>query len=190
LREERITSVTYPDDELARAAEVIRAAVAEAELDYAEAEPGSFAITLPGQRKLKTVCWLIVGGNGLHIDAFVVRKPDENADGVHRWLLAHNPKIFGVAWAIDDAGDIYLTGRWPLSAVTSEDVDRLLGTVLDQADSSFNTLLELGFGGSIRREWEWRESRGESLANLAAFEGYVRRNAPAEPVGDADPRGQ
>lgn len=171
--------MTYPSDQVAVAADVIRATLGEAELDFSEAEPGNFAVSLPGQRKLKTVCLLNVGGNGLHVEAFVVRKPDENVAAVHRWLLAHNPKIFGIGWAIDDAGDIYLTGRWPLSAVTPADVDRLLGVVLDQADSSFNTLLELGFGGSIRREWQWRESRGESLANLAAFEGFVSRTTPA-----------
>ncbi|MCW2524759.1 MAG: hypothetical protein JWO63_3094, partial [Frankiales bacterium] len=92
-------------------------------------------------------------------------------------LLAHNPRMFAVAWAIDDAGDVYLSGRLPLAAVTVEVIDRLLGSVLDYADSAFNTLLEIGFGTSIRREWAWRESRGESLANLAAFAGYVKRTS-------------
>ena len=48
-------------------------------------------------------------------------------------------------------------------------VDQLLGIVAETADSSFNTILELGFADSIRREWVWRRSRGESTANLAAF---------------------
>jgi hypothetical protein len=30
-------------------------------------------------------------------------------------------------------------------------------------------ILELGFAESIRQEWAWRRSRGESTANLAAF---------------------
>jgi hypothetical protein len=124
---------------------------------------------------LKTACWLNVGSQRLTIEAFIVRKPDENHEQVYRWLLSHNARMFGVAWSIDDSGDIYLTGRWPLAAVTAADVDRLLGVVLDYADSSFNTLLEMGFGSSIRREWAWRESRGEPMANLNAFEGFVRR---------------
>ena len=41
--------------------------------------------------------------------------------------------------------------------------------MLEAADGDFNTLLELGFAASIRREWDWRVSRGESLANLRAF---------------------
>lgn len=157
------------------AAAAIRDALSGADLEFTEPEPGAFVANLPGQKRLKTACWLSVGNSGLAIEAFVMRKPDENEAGVHRWLLAHNPRMFGATWSIDDAGDVYLTGKWPLEAVTEATVDRLLGAVLDSADSAFNTLLELGFGESIRREWAWRESRGESLANLAAFEGFVRR---------------
>ena len=46
----------------------------------------------------------------------------------------------------------------------------MLGQVLEAADGDFNTLLELGFASSIRREYAWRTDRGESTANLAAFE--------------------
>ena len=45
----------------------------------------------------------------------------------------------------------------------------MLGQVLEAADGDFNTLLELGFATSIRREWEWRLRRGESTRNLQAF---------------------
>ena len=41
--------------------------------------------------------------------------------------------------------------------------------MLTYADESFNTILELGFASSIRKEWAWRESRGESTRNLEAF---------------------
>ena len=43
------------------------------------------------------------------------------------------------------------------------------------ADGTFNQLLELGFGSSIRREWAWRVKRGESLANLQAFADFAQR---------------
>ena len=41
--------------------------------------------------------------------------------------------------------------------------------VLTASDESFNTLLRMGFASAIRREYAWRVSRGESLANLEAF---------------------
>ena len=105
--------------------------------------------------------------------AFVARQPDENHERVYRWLLERNLKMFGVAFAVDAVGDIYLDGRLPLAAVTADEIDRLLGAVLTYADESFNTILELGFATSIRREWEWRKSRGESTRNLDAFRGWL-----------------
>ncbi|HET6210423.1 MAG TPA: YbjN domain-containing protein, partial [Jatrophihabitans sp.] len=114
----------------------IRQALTEAGIEFEEPSPAAFVANLPGQRRLKTACWLFVGRQGLAVEAFVIRKPDENAADVHRWLLAHNARMFAVSWSIDDDGDIYLTGRLPLPAVTAEVVDQLLGVVLDYADTA------------------------------------------------------
>ena len=122
---------------------------------------------------MQTHCALVLGGHSLGINAFVIRKPDENVAAVHEWLLAKNASMYSVAFAINELGDIYLVGRLPLTAVTEQEIDRILGAVLQYSDSSFNPLLELGFSTAIRREWAWRVSRGESLANLQAFEHLI-----------------
>jgi hypothetical protein len=64
---------------------------------------------------------------------------------------------------------VYLVGRLPLAAISVDEVDRLLGCVLSYADDNFDQALMLGFATSIRKEYEWRVKRGESLANLRAF---------------------
>ena len=140
------------------------------DLDFEQANPNTFLVTLPGEKKLQTHCALIIGDHSLSINAFVIRKPDENADKVHVWLLQKNASMYSVAYAINELGDVYLVGRLPLGAVTDREIDRILGAVLQYSDASFNPLLELGFSSAIRREWAWRVSRGESLANLKAFE--------------------
>jgi Putative bacterial sensory transduction regulator len=147
----------------------IRAELSELDLDWSESAPGLFSVSLPGTRKLITQCALEVGRHGLSVRAFVARKPDENHVGVYRWLLERNLKLRGIGFALDALGDIYLTGRIPVELVTREEVDRILGAVAEAADDSFNVILELGFAESIRKEWAWRRSRGESTANLAAF---------------------
>jgi len=159
------------------AGEVIRTGLTEAELDFAEPQPEQFFVKLPGTHKLFTNCWLIVGEHGLLVEAFVCRKPDENHQELYAFLLRRNAKMFAVSFSIDAAGDIYLVGRIPLAAVTPEDLDRLLGAVLQYADESFDTMLEIGFISSIRREWAWREKRGESTANLQAFARFAAPNA-------------
>lgn len=142
-------------------------------IDYERSDENIFFVTLPGEKKLETHCALIVGDYSLSINAFVIRKPDENQTGVHEWCLKKNAGMYGVAYAINDFGDIFLVGRLPLNAVTDREIDRLLGAVLQYSDLSFNTLLELGFASAIRREWAWRVSRGESLANLKALEHLI-----------------
>ena len=148
---------------------VIRDALVASELDFAEPQQDQFFVKLPGTHKLFTNCWLVVGQHGLLVEAFVCRKPDENHADFYAWLLKRNSKTFAVSFALDQAGDVYLVGRLPLAAVTADEVDRILGAVLQYADESFDTLLEIGFVTSIRKEWAWREKRGESLANLQAF---------------------
>lgn len=126
-------------------------------------------VELPGERRLKTNTLLSVGEHSVRVEAFVCRKPDENHEGVYRFLLKRNRRLYGVAYTLDNVGDIYLVGRMSLSSVDADELDRVLGQVLEAVDSDFNTLLELGFRTSIQKEWEWRVSRGESLKNLEAF---------------------
>ncbi|GAB3797352.1 type III secretion system chaperone family protein [Micromonospora zhanjiangensis] len=150
-------------------AALIEAVCAERELPCESTGEFSYAVTLPGTHKLKTICNLIVGEHALRVEAFVMRQPDERREELWSWLLQRNARMYGVAFSIDATGDIYLTGRVGLSGVSEDELDRLLGSVLSYADESFDTMLEIGFGGAIRREWEWRVKRGESLANLQAF---------------------
>ena len=150
-------------------ASVIREALTSLEVEFDEPNGQTFVALLPGEHKLRTTCSIVVGVHSVTVNAFVMRHPDESADAVHRWLLTQNARHPGLAWGVDHLGDVYLIGQLPLSAVHVDEIDALLGRVLDTADSAFNTLLEIGFASSIRREWRWRVSRGESLANLSAF---------------------
>ncbi|MFN8185149.1 MAG: YbjN domain-containing protein [Candidatus Nanopelagicales bacterium] len=149
--------------------ETIQSWLVDSGLDH-ETAGNTFTVVLPGDHKLRTTVSLVAGPHSLSINAFVARHPDENLAEVHRWLLERNRRLYAVAYAIDQLGDIYLVGRIPASAVTGEVLDQVLGAVLSEADGSFNTILELGFRSAIEREWRWRLSRGESTANLAAFD--------------------
>ncbi len=149
--------------------DLIRSTLDDAGLTYQRTAPGSYLVTLPGTNKLATMCWLVVGAHSLLVEAFVMRRPDENREQLYDFLLQRNARMYGVAFSVDSSGDIYLVGRVSLESVTAEEIDRLLGSVLSYSDDNFNAMLEIGFASSIRREWEWRVKRGESLANLQAF---------------------
>jgi hypothetical protein len=156
-------------------ADVIEQALHGQELEWQRLDERTFAVALPGEKRLKTACLLTVGSHALEIEAFVMRAPEENREQVYAWLLQRNTRTYAVSWAIDGTGDVYLTGRVPLVSIDADELDRILGSVLEYADGSFNTLLELGFGSSIRREWAWRVKNDQPLANLAAFADFAQR---------------
>lgn len=149
--------------------DVIKQALVGSDLEWTQFSPDIFEVDLPGIRKQKTTCRIEVGKHSLAVHAFVARNVDENHAQVYRWLLERNLRMYGVTFAVDHNGDIYLDGRFPLHAITVDEVDRILGSVLTYADESFNTILELGFRSAIEKEWKWREERGEPTFNLEAF---------------------
>jgi len=102
------------------AARVIDAALGDMELQFERLDDNTFVVALPGEKRLKTACWLTVGAHALEIEAFVMRKPDENREQVYAFLLQRNVRMYAVSWAIDASGDVVrttteqLTLRWSL----------------------------------------------------------------------------
>jgi len=161
----------------AAAREAISSYLTRVGIDVEKSSEDAFVVSLPGEHKLSTTVSLSVGDHALSINAFVARQPEENHAGVYRWLLERNRRMYVLAFALDHLGDIYLSGKMPLTSVNDAELDKIMGCILEYSDGSFNTLLELGFASSIRREWAWRVNRGESTANLAAFTHLIKPTA-------------
>jgi hypothetical protein len=171
-------SGTVREDAANEVHQVIERAVKEQQLEYALQESDSgglpgIVVALPGERRLITNMVMAVGLHGVRVEAFLCRKPEENFEGVYRFMLRRNRKLYGLAYTLDNLGDIYLIGRMSLHSVTPDELDRIFGQLVDVVDRDFNTLLELGFRTSIQKEWDWRVKRGESLKNLKAFEHLI-----------------
>jgi hypothetical protein len=149
---------------------VIRSVVEQSGIEHEDgAREGELVLTLPGEKKLKTVVSCVVGQRDLSVSAFVIRNADENHEEFYRFLLRRNLRMPLLGYSIDASGDVYVGGRIPLRAVTPALFDQLLGVLLDAADGPFNELLLIGFRSSMQKEWDWRVARGESLRNLEAF---------------------
>jgi len=99
-------------------AELIETTLTDRGVEWERTGDHSYAVVLPGTHKLKTVCNLIVGEHALRIEAFLMRRPDERREELWAWLLQRNARMYAVAFAIDKVGDVYLTGRVPVHAVT------------------------------------------------------------------------
>lgn len=166
--------------------DLIESTLRDRDIEFSRKDGGHVVVTLPGENKLETTTLLSVGNHGVRVEAFVCRKPDENFESVYRYLLRRNRRLYGVAYTMDKSGDIYLVGRISEHAVTPEELDSVLGQVLEAADYDFNIILGIGFISSIKREWEWRVSRGEPLRNLEPFRHLIEEQtgSPFEPVTD------
>lgn len=138
-----------------------------AEVEYTEAGD-NVVVVLPGEKKLKTNCLFIPQEGMFRVEAFVCRRVEEAYEDVYKLLLHENRRNFGVHYTLDGNDDIYLVGQFP-DSTTADDLQRILGQILERADRDFNRILERGFASSIRHEWAWRLSRGEPTMNLKAF---------------------
>ena len=77
------------------------------DLEYERKDQNTFLVSLPGEKKLQTHCALIVGDHSLSINAFVIRKPDDNEAGVHAYCMLKNAGMYGIAFATNELGDIF-----------------------------------------------------------------------------------
>ena len=155
-------------------------------VSFSSPQPGAFLVRLEGQHKLVTMTWLIADTHSLQVEAFFCRQPDENHAEFYRFLLERGSRMFGVHFALDPVGDVYLVGQAAAGRDQPEEIDRLLGCVLSYSDENFDHALMIGFASSIRREYAWRVKRGESLANLRAFTRVTQPDAARPLAGQAE----
>ena len=152
-----------------------------------ESADGVFTVALPGEKKLQTA--VPPRRRRARARRARLRVPQPRREPRGRLPLAARAQPEDVRRGLrrrPASATSTSTRRLPLAAVTPEEIDRLLGSVLDYADESFNTILELGFASSIRKEWEWRISRGEPTRNLEAFRGWLESGDEPGTVGHAD----
>lgn len=161
------------DDRREEIVDLVRDWAQEQELETDFLSGHHIVVTLPGEKKLKTTVSVRVGAQSVDLQAFVIRRPDENAERFSRWLLEANSRLHGLAFSTDAVGDVYLTASVPGAGFDEELLDSYMGRFLAAADGSFNELLAFGFITSMKREWAWRIARGEPTFNLAAFEHLV-----------------
>ena len=90
--------------------------------------------------------------------------------------------MYAVSFAVDRLGDIYLDARLPLAVgrppTSSTGCSaRCSPTPTGRSTPSSSSASRR----SIRKEWEWRNLRGESTRNLEAFRGWLETGATPEP---------
>ena len=119
-----------------------------------------WAVQLKGEKKLSITVLIALRERTVAFESFFIRRPAENHAELYRMLLRANTTLYGVRFSLDDIGDVYLTGRVPVGAVTDEELDRIFGAILTTSDSMFMPAIEVGFASYLARDMAWRAAQG------------------------------
>ena len=139
--------------------EIIESYLADRDVRHERISEADWAVQLHGEKKLSITVLLALRERTLQIESFFIRRPAENHADVYRMLLRANKRIYGVRFAIDDIGDVFLVGRVPVDAVSEDELDRILGAILTTSDEMFMPAIEMGFASYLARDMAWRAAQ-------------------------------
>jgi hypothetical protein len=145
-----------PEAVQAAAREAVASFLADAGVAAEALDDGRWFVRLAGERKLGIGAHLVVGDRTLRVESFFMRAPEEAHERLYRDLLLRQATSYVLRFTLDEQGDLFLIGQVPLRAVTVEEVDRILGSLLEVADEAYLPAVETGFAASIAAEKAWR----------------------------------
>jgi Putative bacterial sensory transduction regulator len=134
----------------------VAAFLAEEGVPAEELGDGRWFVRLAGERKLGIGVHLVVGDRTLRAESFFMRAPEEQHARLYHDLLLRQASSYVLRFTLDEHGDLFLVGQVPLRAVTPEEVDRVLGSLLELADGAYLPSVETGFASSLAAERAWR----------------------------------
>lgn len=125
-----------------------------------ERDGDRWMVMLAGEHKRTVAVTISIGDHTLAAQSFFMRAPDDDRERVYELLLRRNLRSYTLRFALHPDGDVLLIGVLPLAAVTADELDRMLGQVLEVADSTYDEALRRGFAHYIEREQAWRRRAG------------------------------
>jgi hypothetical protein len=145
-----------PDEVRAAARTAVEAFVAETGVNAERLDQGRWFLVLAGERKLGIGVHLQVGDRTLRVESFFMRAPEEQHGRLFGDLLLRQASSYVLRFTLDENGDLFVVGQVPLLAVTREEVDRIVGSILELCDNAYLPSVEVGFASSLAAERAWR----------------------------------
>jgi hypothetical protein len=143
------------------AAAAIESFLQRAEITYQRLDDGRWAAQLRGERKLTIPLFIALVGDRVVFESFFMRRPQENAAAFYELLLRRNRRSYGVAFAVDAEGDVSLVGQRAAAGLDEDELDRIVGSVLTEADGLFNAAIAVGFESYLAADMAWRARADE-----------------------------
>ncbi|MDJ0769439.1 MAG: YbjN domain-containing protein [Ilumatobacter sp.] len=106
-------------------------------------------VRMLGEEKDAITIWLTLGQRTLRYETYVLPAPPENVEAVMELLLRRNDELVGAHFSIGAEDAIYLRGELAGGALTSDEIDRVLGTVYVAVEANFRALVRLAFASHV-----------------------------------------
>jgi hypothetical protein len=92
-----------------------------------------------------TTVWFDVGDLTVASEAYLLPAPNGGHQEVYRQALLRNDRSWPVYIAMDATGGLYVRGRVPLTDLTSDRLEELVGATYELVDLAFPGLVAAGF---------------------------------------------
>ena len=114
-------------------------------------ELGRWYLRLRGDEKDFVTVWLTIRQRTLHHETQVMPAPEVNVEATFEYLLRRNADLHQMRFALGAEDAVYLVGEIPVTAVTEDELDRIVGSSLAYVEDYFPTAMSIGFAGRYRR---------------------------------------
>ncbi|HXW35823.1 MAG TPA: YbjN domain-containing protein [Acidimicrobiales bacterium] len=108
-------------------------------------------LRLRGIEKDYVTVWLTIRQRTLHHEAQMMPAPEVNIGETFEYLLRRNAELHQMSFALGAEDAVYVVGELPVSSVTDDELDRIVGGSLAYVDDFFPTAMSIGFAGRYRR---------------------------------------
>jgi hypothetical protein len=102
-------------------------------------------VRVRGEAKDVFTIWFHLQQRTLHYETYVMPAPEENRAEVFEYLLRHNAKLYGAAFAIGVEDAVFLAGQLGNDAIDDDELDRVFGSLYMWVERFFQPALRIGF---------------------------------------------
>ena len=108
-------------------------------------------IRLRGEEKDVVTIWLTIRQRTLRHETHFMPAPETNICETYQYLLRRNAGLHGMRFCLGPEDAVFLVGEMPVSEVSQDDIDNIVGTSLEYVDAAFPVAMTLGYAGTYRR---------------------------------------
>ena len=119
-------------------------------VDRGEDDERRWYVRLHGEEKSTFTVWFTLRQRTLHYEVYFLPAPVENEAAFYGYLLGRNRSMYGAAFAIGEEDAVYLVGQLDVAAVSSLELDRIVGSLYAYIERAFPAALRLGFAAAWR----------------------------------------